>query len=188
MSSPDDEISPEVEHFKSIPWCAKHLNQPGVVVAETFCRLPPSVNSNVLFGQTLNSKDTISHFVTFYTEPADSDVQITELGAFLTLGTLVNTFPEVCHGGVVMSILDEVMGLLPLVNMMRGAYNGTPQVTAFFNAKFVKNVKTPSTILVTARYQKADGRKHLIEGRIEDENGTLRASAEGLFVDMKEKL
>ncbi|EOO01206.1 putative thioesterase superfamily protein [Phaeoacremonium minimum UCRPA7] len=188
MSSSDDEVSPEVEHFKSIPWCAAHLNQPGVAVAETFCRLPPSVNSNVYFGQTLNTKDTISNFITFYTEPENSDNPITELASFITLGSLVNTFPEVCHGGVVMAILDEVMGLLPLVNMMRGVYHGPPQVTAWFNTKFIKHVKTPSTILVTARYQKAEGRKHLIEGRIEDERGVVRASAEGLFIDLKEKL
>ena len=177
-----------MEHFQAIPWCAKQLNCANVVASPAISRHVKEGLEDSLFATTLNSVDTIAAFVTFYTHPGDDSSLVNELGAFITLGSLVNGFPGVCHGGIVMTIMDEVMGLLVPLNKERGAIGNSWLMTAYLNSTFIRPITTPSTIRVTARFTKTDGRKYYCESTIEDENAVVLARAEALFVALRDKL
>ncbi|KAK3325914.1 HotDog domain-containing protein [Apodospora peruviana] len=194
MATSEDEAAAaavELAHFRAIPWCAAHLSAPDVVIDRSFSRRPKPKFEDALLSYTLNRPDAIPAFVTFYRPPPPQEgpqALVTEVKAFLSLGNLVNGWAGICHGGIVMTILDEVMGQIPAVNKLRGVMENIPLMTAFLNTTFLKPVKTPTTVLVTGKLVRREGRKYYIDGLIEDENGTALARAEALFVMLKARL
>ena len=177
-------------HFKSIPWCAEHLQSPIVTVFIPRSRsVKPSGEDNV-FSRTLNTPETISNFMVFYEKPPSSSPapeRVDELKAFLTLGNGVDGWPGVVHGGIVATILDEMTGLLITPNIKANAIARADYMTAYLNTTFQGPVRTPGTILATARIIKTEGRKLFVEGRIWDEKSTPLAKADALFVALRTK-
>ncbi|KAK3327064.1 HotDog domain-containing protein [Cercophora scortea] len=178
----------ELAHFQAIPWCAAHLSKPNVVAHQSISRELKPRFGDALVSQSLNNKNAMAAFVTFYTRPADPSQLVEELGAFLTLGQMVNGWPGICHGGIIMTILDEVMGQLPAINKQRGLMPNNTIMTAYLNTKFIGPVRTPSTIMVTARAVKVEGRKHFYEAVVTGEKGEELAKADALFIFLKPKL
>ncbi|CAK7242501.1 MAG: hypothetical protein STHCBS139747_003996 [Sporothrix thermara] len=152
-------------------------------------------------------------------DPAsDYRAPILELKALLRLGPGVNGHRGVTHGGIVAAILDEVLGLLIPLNHRRAKYNERigatapplpasadptgPEaaaaasarvdkgfVTGFLNTTYVRPVRTPAPVLVTARYTRLEGtRKFYVEGAIWDDKSQVLAKAECLFIALKERL
>ncbi|KAK2776847.1 major facilitator superfamily transporter [Colletotrichum kahawae] len=181
--------NPDVKHFLSIPWAAAHIGAPGTVRETASSRFPKDTEDE-LFSTTLHTDKTIAAFLTLYKRPsaASGDNMIHEVKALLTLRYGVNGYPNVSHGGVVATILDEVIGLVFPVNKINGLIPDGAYMTAYLNTQYVRPVQTPQTILVVATVKKVEGRKYWIEGVIEDKNGQVLAKADSLYVKVKEKL
>ena len=182
----------EIDHFRSIPWVAKHLSQPHLIINQSDTRRPKPNHGDTLISQTLNKEDGISAYITIIQQPAQEQELITEMLSFLTLGPQLNGWPGVCHGGIVMTILDEVQGQLFTQNKKQRKMKDIPLMTAYLNTKFSKPVRTPCTIMVRARITKVEGRKHWTEAVIlvEDEQGkeVELARCDSLFVMLKSNL
>lgn len=209
----------DIDHFRSIPWCANHLAQPNLIARRPWNRhLGPGLGDG-LYGVTLNTPYTIPSIVLFYPDPdapatttttttsssisstpspgpsqqssssSSSVVVIPEVKTLITLGPLVSGFPGVCHGGVVMAVLDEVLSILVQLNWKRGVIRGTTQLmTAYLNTTFSRPVAVPGTYLVRATLDRVQGRKAFGSVWVEDEHGVVLTRAEGLFVMVREKL
>jgi acyl-coenzyme A thioesterase PaaI-like protein len=172
-----------------VSWCAKLLDEPGQIVEFPAARYPRPGGENSLLAQTLNTDDTISWFVLLYKRPEQPQKVIDESKALLALGSGVSGFAKTCHGGIVATILDEVMGELIKVNLAEHSdIPRTTYVTAYLNVTYARPVPTPGTILATARITKADGRKLYMEGTIEDGLGNRLAKGDSLFVGARERL
>ncbi|KAM7187370.1 putative thioesterase [Rhypophila sp. PSN 637] len=181
-------IDAEIAQFRAIPWCAKILSDSSLVIDQSFSRFEKPKFEDALLSHTLNTPETIPGFITFYTEPKDPKAMVTELNAFISLGNLIDGWGGICHGGIIMTMLDEVMGQLPAVNKLRGVMNDIQLMTAYLNTTFLKPVKTPTTVMVTSRLVKQEGRKYFIDGVIRDEHGTEMAKGKALFVMLKSRL
>ncbi|KAK3953749.1 HotDog domain-containing protein [Pseudoneurospora amorphoporcata] len=181
----------EIDHFRSIPWVAKHLSQPHVIINQSDTRRPKPGHGDTLISQTLNSQDAISAYITIVQQPVEQGL-ITEILSFLTLGPQLNGWPGVCHGGIVMTILDEVQGQLFAQNKRQKKMKDIPLMTAYLNTTFSKPVRTPCTIMVRARMTKVEGRKHWTEAAVllEDEQGkeVELARCDSLFVMLRSNL
>lgn len=194
MAPPSAKIDPEVAHFLSIPWCAALLTaSPSLVVTPCITRTPKPGHEEALMARTLRTAATIPAFAVFYEAPADPRALLTEVGALLTLGPMLNGWRGVCHGGIVVTVLDEVLGQIPALNRVRGALPDWTTMTAYLNTKFEAPVRTDErdggkTVLVRARLARHEGRKMWIEGAMEDEKGRVLARGEALFVQIREKL
>ncbi|CAK7229017.1 hypothetical protein SBRCBS47491_007106 [Sporothrix bragantina] len=177
------------------------------------------------FSTTLHTLDTIGAFIVFYEEPplvpgAHSDYRapILELKALMRLGPGLNGHKGVSHGGIVATILDEVLGLLIPLNRRRAKHNrrvgatapplpaladpAGPEaaaaasadvekgfVTGYLNTTYVRPVRTPAPVLVTARYTRMEGtRKFYVEGAIWDDKSQVLAKADCVFIALKERL
>ena len=181
----DPSVQPIFDHFESIPWCKKHLDRPDQHFA--LCHSRRSKRSTqYLFDKTFNTPDTLPHFLVFYDHPQPKET-VPEVRALITLGKDVAGHKGVCHGGMVMSLLDEVAGELAGVNQTNGAIQYKMLVTAYLNTKFNKPLMVPSTVFAKSWVVKTEGRKFYVEVVIEDENGVALASADSLFVAVKEK-
>ncbi|KAI1372781.1 HotDog domain-containing protein [Hypoxylon crocopeplum] len=180
--------SSDYEHFSSIPWCARHLHGSKIITGSPASRLPKPNGEDSLYAETLKSQATILAMLEVYEEPHSPTERVDSIKTFLTLGSGLNGHPDVCHGGIVMTILDEVTALLIPINQQRGFMPEMPYMTAYLNTTFLRPVPTCATILAQARTLKVEGRKYLAEGWIEDADGVVLARAEALFVHLKSAL
>ncbi|KAK5633565.1 hypothetical protein RRF57_009279 [Xylaria bambusicola] len=180
--------TPDHAHFAAIPWCARHLRGKRVVAYVPTNRTRKSSGEDNLFADTLNSKQGISYMLQIYEEPISPTGRIDKIKTFLTLGSGLNGYADVCHGGLTMAILDEVMGHIVPLNQDRKAIPPGMHMTAYLNARFLKPVSTPTTILARAWIAKVKGRKFFLEATVEDEQGEILARAESLFIQLKSSL
>lgn len=192
MTSKSEPISSddEINHLKAIPWCAKHLAAPNLVIAPVFSREPSTQFEDSFFSQTIKTRDTVPALVCFYPRPNDErNDLLPELKTLAALGSLVNGYTGICHGGVVASIFDEILSLIHPGSRWRAYKTGVQSVvTAYLNTTYLKPVKTPGTYLFTVRLNRAEGRKIFVEGIMEDEHGQKLARAEAMFIETREKL
>ncbi|GKT45584.1 acyl-coenzyme A thioesterase THEM4 [Colletotrichum spaethianum] len=211
--------NPDVQHFLGIQWCAALLSEPGTVRETAASRFPKPSTEDQLFSTTLHTEETIAAFLTFYKRPSSSSPSPTttpsasssssssstpavatddggggghlvrELKSLLTLRAGVNGYPNVSHGGIVATVLDETIGMVFLVNKTEGLMpEEESYMTAYLNVTYVRPVQTPQTVLCVVEVVRVQGRKWWIRGRIEDREGRVLAKAESLFVRLKEKL
>jgi acyl-coenzyme A thioesterase PaaI-like protein len=174
-------MSADEAGIRGIPWCAALLSDANIVVLATESREPKASTEDALFAQTLKTPDTISACLTFYRAPASAAAPVEELSTLVSLGYAVNGYPRVAHGGVVATLLDEVMGLLLTLNQKRAAVPGVG-FTASLNVSYLNPVATPSTVLVSARLKDVNGRKMFLEGTVKDGSEVVLARAEALWI------
>ncbi|KAK3116161.1 hypothetical protein LTR53_003770 [Teratosphaeriaceae sp. CCFEE 6253] len=195
--------------FLRIPWAAALLNRPNIVVRVPGSRISKRSLEDSLFAEVLKTPRTLSSCISFYAKPSDTAPSIDEVSTLITMGDGMNGHPAILHGGIVASIIDEAMGILQSVNHERDhmAKVGTGHVqgelppegfgsfTATLNLKYLKPVRTPDSVLVTARYMKREGRKEWIYAEIkqhvshgEDDYGEeiVCATGEALFIKPKD--
>lgn len=168
-------------HIRAIPWCAELLSGPNVVVLPTESRESKESTEDALFAQTLKTPDTISGCLTFYNQPESESGVITQINTLVSLGYAVNGFPHVAHGGIVATLIDEIMGLLLIVNKRRLADVGAA-VTAYLNIRYLNPVPTPSTVLVSASLKEISGRKIFLEATVQDSGEVALARGEALWI------
>ena len=179
----------DLEYFQSVPWCAKLLAEPNVVVVPTPSRQKKETTTDEFFAVTLNTERTIRSWSTFYKRPVLGATSLDELYSLISVGSGVSSHADLVAGGVIGSLFDECMGNLDLMNRRLGSVGGERfMVTANLNVNYLKVVPTPGDYLVTATLREVKGRKHYIGGSITSGEGALLATAEALFIDVVAKL
>ena len=178
-------------NFNDIPWCAELIKDPSFEYSPTYSREPKDSGEDSFFAETLQTDRTIRRCLSINSRPNPNlNPPIHEVRTFLELGNGLNGYPNVCHGGFVATILDEVMGVLLTINQKwmrqrRGAGEHITQMTASLNIKYRRPVKTPGTILAIAKITKTEPRKWWIRATIEDSGRRELAIGEALFVEAK---
>lgn len=181
---------PDLHHFQSIPWCAKLLADPDFTISPTRSRSAKASTEDSFFAETLQTDKTIRACLSLFSNatPSSSGAspQIQRVHTLISLGSGINGYPNIAHGGAVATLLDQVMAIL----MEENNYNGSGKhvVTAYLNVKYRQPVATPGVVLLTAGYTKVVQRKQFMRATIEDGKGTVYAEAEALFVEIRQKL
>lgn len=174
---------PDLAYFQQIPWCAQLLSSPSIIITPIDSRIYKESTEDALFAETFKTEDTIKACISFYSRPAPGASRIEEVHSLMSLGCRINGYPRVAHGGVVGTIIDEVMAILLGVNKRLGlAATQGDMVTAYLNVTYVKPVTTPQTVLVSARFKEVVGRKHFLEATVKDGDGEVLSKAEALFI------
>ena len=179
----------DYEYFQSIPWCAKLLAEPDIIIVATPGRQEKESTESEFFAVTLKTKTTIPFWLSFYKRPAPGAPCVYEVHNLLSVGPGVNGYAHRVAGGVIGAVIDEVMGTVGLVNMNLDHLN--PQgiwVTANLNINFRKAVPTPGVYLATATFRGVKGRKCYCDASIKDGEGTVLATATSVWIDSAAKL
>jgi acyl-coenzyme A thioesterase PaaI-like protein len=173
----------DLAYFQTIPWCSELLSSSNIIITPTNSREYKESTEDALFAETFKTDDTIKACISFYSRPAPGAGRIEEVHTLLSLGYRLNGYPRRAHGGVIATVIDEVMAVLLGINKRLGpvASQGDT-VTAYLNVKYIKPVATPQTVLVSARFKEVSGRKHFLEATVKDGAGEVLSSAEALFV------
>lgn len=199
--APEDSKAP----FRRIPWTAHLLSKPNIVCRVPGSRQPKTSTEDSLFADILKTPQTIRSCICYYQRPAESATKIEEVSTLMTFGDGMNGHPQIMHGGIVASILDEGMGILQNANHERDHFlavgkglaqgelppHGINSFTVELKVKYLKPVQTPGSLVCTARYVKREGRKewiyaevkqHVAHGEDDDEE-IVCATGEALFVE-----
>lgn len=186
-------VSPEMqERLSRHAGCAQLLADPTLIPIETPSRVRKPGTENSFLAQTLRAEDAITACQSFYKlplpSPADStsgsgSVNLGDMQTLYFIGSGLNSHENVCHGGFLSLVLDEIMGLI--VRLYPKALN---PYTIYLNVNFKKPLPTPAVILCRAWFTKLQGRKMWVAATVGDGEGSLYATGESLFLDVKEKL
>ncbi|KAG8624003.1 hypothetical protein KVT40_008979 [Elsinoe batatas] len=194
--SPDTPVSTFASshrYFQSHPWTAELLSAPSLCLHLPSSRHPKNSTEDSLFAVTLASPQTLSHILAFHTLPNREDEHINECTTLVTIGNDLNGFPKVLHGGIIMTLIDEAMGVLLNVDLDRkhfkevavGKKDGEwaeqlDLYTAKLDTKFIKPVETPGVVAIKVKTTKREGRKiELVAEVVQWRNVTSRGDGMG---------
>lgn len=196
-----DAASAQIAHFRAIPWCAAHLSPEGVtetplIVDQSLSRVlqPAHDASHALVSRTLNTPAGIPAYIAFHPPPSAPGAFVREVKALAALGPALNSWPGVCHGGIITMLVDEAIARVAEVNQRLGLMRkDVVVVTGGLNLKFLKPVRTgtvekPRAVLITARLAKAEGRRYWVEADVSGPDGEVLVKADGVMVSVKAAL
>jgi acyl-coenzyme A thioesterase PaaI-like protein len=195
------ETDQQIAFFQAIPWCAAHLSgstpHTPVVMGLSLTQRRRNAPEDLFFSHTLNAPGALVALLNFYSPrpPAVTDPKgplgpeplITRIRAFAALGPMLSGWDGICHGGVVVTLMDETMAQLFVANRDHGLLPKVPVMTVYLNTRFVKPARTgtaedPVVVMVTVRAVKREGRKFFLEADVQDAEGAVLARAEAMFV------
>lgn len=175
-------LNDEIDHFKSTPWCSTHLQSPDLDLKTLGSRTAKARSEVAFFGELLNNTETITALIIAYLQPKHANA-MDEVKSFVTLGSKVNGWLGICHGGLIATILDEVPTMLMKLNIP-----GRSFMTASLSVKFLIPVRTPGTVMVVSKLEGWDGRKVYVQSIIESEDGTKLVMADALYVESRARI
>lgn len=91
-------------------------------------------------------------------------------------------FKGIVHGGILFSILDEIMGRTAVITKR------LMTLTVEVNIKYRKKAKIGEKIIFTAHMTKDLGRMIEAQGQVCKEDGTLLAEAKGRFIVLSKEM
>lgn len=164
-------------HFESTPAFSKLFSDPALeALGSIGC--DPSSTYNTFFGKTLSTDDAIIAWQSFRRIRKPGANQKAGVICVLSMGTGLNSHPDICHGGFVSVLLDVALGAAAEEEKPPGK----SAMTAYLNVNYKKPVRTPCKILCRGVVKRKEGKKMWAEGSVEDHKGEILASAEGLFI------
>lgn len=177
--------------FWDLPWCRAVIRDPDFEEEPTSSRFYQiATGENRLLAHTLKTQDTIPAWYSLYRRPRTSARRAKdEVRVFLALREGLNGYPRICHGGIIATVLDEIMSILVSV-CRQSQLLSIENVTADLRIKYIKPVTLPAVILVRAKVRDIQkDKKYFVNAEIVDAEGTGLATAEGLFIHVsREKL
>ncbi|KAK4622297.1 hypothetical protein CLAFUW4_07191 [Fulvia fulva] len=200
--APQDTKAP----FLRIPWIRRIITKPGTIYRIPGSRSPKSTTEDSLFAEILKTPRTIRSAISFYTRPTSEDSEIEQVTTVMTLGDGMNGHPEIIHGGILATMIDESMGILQSVNLERAHMRrvklgqaegelpppGGAAFTAELTVRYLRPVRTPGAVAVVARRERKEGRKEWLVAEVrqqvghgEDDDGEVVVCATGtsLFIE-----
>lgn len=197
----------ELEHFMRIPEFQERFQSGNnVVLPRRDQEADGRGSTGKLFSETLNSAATIPRCIVVFDDAFTAQslpkywLPVATCSVFYQLGTGVCGFGNICHGGIQTTLLDDVMGVIGVLNARlqdgliasnnpgaylpsrnQGMLNLTKSmfVTQGIQVQFLRPLRTPQVIEVLVELQEVDpdGGFYTVRGVIKDLNGVEYAKA-----------
>lgn len=175
--------------FNSAPWCADLIADPTFQPFDAPSRqLKPSLEDNFT-AKTLATDDTIPGWQAFYRNPerggahGAENLSLGEVCVLLAIRSGTDGHPHIAHGGLVATVMDEVMTLVARFHKTPG----TSGYTAFLRVDYKSPVATPCIVLARGVLEnRSSGKKMWLRGSLEDGRGRILATAETLVLEVAE--
>ncbi|EEH44873.1 uncharacterized protein PADG_01162 [Paracoccidioides brasiliensis Pb18] len=202
-STPPGSIPPEtLSHFQSDPWTSTFLNLPTHAAIKTYSRTSdPATGEDAFFARTIGSPTTIPHCLTLrkktieqppthqplpFPPPATGPMapaagrpipsNKVDLFALFSLATPgISGHPGTAHGGVIATLLDEVMSLAVSLHIPGYRENEKAErarlYTAQLDVRYRRPVRVPGMAVVKAWCVVREGRRFFMRGQLVQEEG-----------------
>jgi acyl-coenzyme A thioesterase THEM4 len=165
--------------LESIPWCAGLLSDPAFKPFSTLTRKRKPDTEYSFICRTLATDSTIPLWQAFYRTSGLDRAHIAEVCVILTFGSGMDGHAGIVHGGLIATVMDEI--LLLLAGLHKEPYGSG--YTAYLKVDYKKPVPTPGTVLARALLEsRSSGKKGWLKGSLEDGVGGVFATAECLVI------
>ena len=181
LYKPQDEFAQEVDDYIRTHPVAEALRaNPAFVESRPHLKIPERLRSRTLTAGTLAGSNKIVVPPYSWSQRAGKGTV-----SIFYLGSDISGHPNIVHGGLLATILDEGMGICSF-----GALPSGFGVTANLNINYKRPVPTNTYVVLRAETVKVEGRKAWVEGRIESlpekgEEPVVFVEAKALFVEPK---
>ncbi|KPI37312.1 uncharacterized protein AB675_1563 [Cyphellophora attinorum] len=204
--------SKEINYFSSIPWAKQLLHYSNFRPIPTPSRtIDPGTTNNAFFAKTLAPSESIPSPIINWlllvkerlqTPPeapkgtigrtsgsgdgiaarkaVDSDFIL-----LLNLGSDLDGFGGVAHGGLLSAVFDELFSLVVEFHRQSVTEDRGPLFTMKLTTLFRDKVPTPGQVMVKAWLQAREGRKWLLQGQLCDEKENVLTEGEGIWMTAK---
>lgn len=195
-----------LDDFAPIKWATPYLSSPDWKILERDRNVnvaDATEDADRFCKDTIRSYNGIQHWVELYQKPAPGSKEVTRTISLCKYGTGLNGFPGICHGGAVMTLMDEGLAFAmvaselerkgnwlgdfpwrkafdakrPITEILKGF-----MVTAKLDLKFMKPVLCPGVIGIETEVLENKGNKMKLRGVMKDGNGTPLLQADGVWV------
>jgi acyl-coenzyme A thioesterase PaaI-like protein len=197
-----------IKVFAPLKWATPFLTAPDCIVRDRYRGRTPTIDR--FCRGAMKADDGMQRWVELYQEPTPgSTVAFTTL-SLCKYGPGLTGYSGICHGGAVMTMMDEALGWAMVVQEALAAgknpkewldlddgtafkkmqEEGVPVekalrgwlVTAGLNTKFLKPVLCPGVVGIEVTIIGSKGNKMKIRGVMKDGNGTPLVQADGVWV------
>lgn len=203
----DIKVAKELEYFRAVPWCAKHLDRDNLWVLPIM-RTPPGVaaeagsaaGSDQFFLKTLNTPETVTHLLATAEMPHGgpaSQQPVDEVSIFLAVGAGVMGFKGMAHGAFLAGIFDFAF-IIKLGTEGAGAavMKPPPVVTSSLNIRYRAPLRMDPEgrtlahmrIVIKAKSRQETPAKRLVFEAVMDCEGVVVATAEAVYVQPRPRL
>jgi thioesterase superfamily protein 4 len=101
-----------LSELSSVPWAAALINDPNWTPITTSSRSAKPTGEDSFFAETLSTERTIRSLLTFRPTKEEGDLAYKQIKTIVDLGTGLNGYPQIVHGGFAATLLDETCGIL----------------------------------------------------------------------------
>ncbi|KAF2464843.1 uncharacterized protein BDR25DRAFT_396498 [Lindgomyces ingoldianus] len=190
-----------LEAFAPIKWAIPILKSPGWISRPRGRDTEPDDNADRFCRDTIRSYDGTQQWLELYQKPAAETKTVMKTLSLCKYGTGLSGFPGICHGGAVMTLMDEALAFAMVANETesRGAWVGVDlklkelhetgrpltevlkgyMVTAKLDMKFLKPVLCPGVVGIEVEMVEKKGHKMRMRGVMRDGDGVPLVQAEG---------
>ena len=198
--TPPELFSSAWTYFTSVPDWRKILYQevpsPGQLIPFIGRgSFPESPQQNRLVNDLLRRPDGIRHILSFFIAEDDNHTNeksrpINQTETIFSLGAGLSGFPDIVHGGLIMTLFDEGLGRVIELNRCLGKQfmiDYGPMLTSGMNVKFKKPVFIESEVSVVARLEECAPRLVRIVGEMLGPRREVLATGETTWVVVRGK-
>ncbi|KAJ3479684.1 hypothetical protein NLG97_g8257 [Lecanicillium saksenae] len=192
-----------VEFFSSKPESKAYLDKcKNLLPVPFYSRLPKKDGADTFFGETIKSHDTLPYaLLLLRSDIASLKYDFGQVSAegrgpdtvcLFQIGSKLNGYRDTTHGGLLASLLDEVVGFNVdgLCSCIEAQSENKPRTrlyTGYLNTSYRKPV-SPGIYAVESRLVKRDGRKWFLKGQVVGTDGTVYTEAEVLYIQSRDSL
>jgi acyl-coenzyme A thioesterase PaaI-like protein len=205
-TTPADPPSPEaLQDFASVKWAQPCLKNPDWRILIRDRKISPLFpDADRFCRDTIRSHNGMQRWVELYERPKAGSTAVTHTISLAKFGSGLGGFMGICHGGAVMTIMDEALSFAMVANEveLHGGWTvgdsdvhrileeGKPiaealrgfMVTAKLDVKFLKPVLCPGVVGIDVYVMENKGHKMRIKGVMKDGQGTPLLEIEGVWV------
>ncbi|KAM3517116.1 hypothetical protein NHJ13051_009268 [Beauveria bassiana] len=203
-----------VDYFSTVPHAVAYLDRSRDLLPVPFYSRSPKIDgADTFFGETIKSPDTIPHALLLLrgsiarleykfddssssssssnSSASSSSNWRPDTVALFQLGIKLNGYRDTTHGGLLASLLDEVVGynvdgLCGCVEAQQGSGASRNRMyTAYLNTTYKRPV-SPGVYAVESRLVRRDGRKWFLEARIVGAEGVVHTEAQALYIQSRD--
>lgn len=180
----------DVDFFSSMPFAQPYINSSSEYQAIPFLTRYANENTaDTFFAKVINTADTVSRLLAMVrkTPPGQDEAKLqgADLPYFITfvhMGSDVNGYRDVVHGGILASLFDETVGLCAETYRAFVSKDRTRLYTATLDVSYRSPVATPGAVLIKTWVRQIEGRKWFLEAQLLDTDGLLKAEAKSLYI------
>ncbi len=197
--------SEHLEAFVHMTWATPYLTSPSWVTCDRQRGSEPGEDTDRFCRDTMRANNGVQHWLELYEKPAPG-AKVTKSISLIRFGTGLNGFPGICHGGALLTLMDEAMAHILVANTVLEHGLGFAKIgedlwrkqlrkgksaqevlkgrfaTATMNVKFLAPVLCPGVVGIETDVLEDTGNKMRMQATMRDRQGKPLLNVEGLWI------